>query len=80
MGELAKLPNIGKTVEEQLIRVGITSVDELKKIIRRFLFSPKCLYAKRLAFTSSASATAARISPISSTLMNCFINVVLKSI
>lgn len=32
MGELSNLPNIGKTVEEQLIRVGITSVDELKKI------------------------------------------------
>jgi len=32
MGELSKLHNIGKTVEEQLIRVGISSVDELKKI------------------------------------------------
>ena len=32
MGELSKLPNIGKTVEEQLIQVGISSVDELKKI------------------------------------------------
>ena len=32
MGELSKLHNIGKTVEEQLIRVGICSVDELKKI------------------------------------------------
>ena len=32
MGELAKLPNIGKTVEEQLLQVGITSVDELKRI------------------------------------------------
>lgn len=32
MGELSKLPNIGKTVEEQLIRVGISSVDELKKV------------------------------------------------
>ncbi|MDY2628526.1 MAG: TfoX/Sxy family protein [Lachnospiraceae bacterium] len=31
MGELAKLPNIGKTVEDQLIQVGITSVDELKQ-------------------------------------------------
>ena len=30
MGELAKLPNIGKTVEEQLNRVGITTVEELK--------------------------------------------------
>ena len=32
MGELSKLPNIGKTVEEQLIQVGISSVDELKSI------------------------------------------------
>ena len=32
MGELSKLPNIGKTVEEQLIQAGINSVDELKKL------------------------------------------------
>ena len=32
MGELSSLPNIGKTVEEQLFRVGISSVDELKRI------------------------------------------------
>ena len=32
MGELSKLPNIGKTVEEQLLQVGICSVDELKKV------------------------------------------------
>ena len=32
MGELSKLPNISKIVEEQLIRVGIDSADELKKI------------------------------------------------
>ncbi len=32
MGELSKLPNIGKKVEEQLIQVGINSVDELKKV------------------------------------------------
>ena len=32
MGELSKLPNIGKTVEEQLIQVGITSVDELRRV------------------------------------------------
>ena len=32
MGELSKLPNIGKTVEEQLNQVGINSVDELKNI------------------------------------------------
>lgn len=31
MGELSKLPNIGKTVEEQLNQVGIYSVDELKR-------------------------------------------------
>ena len=31
MGELSKLPNIGKTVEEQLVQVGIHSVDELKE-------------------------------------------------
>lgn len=32
MGELSKLPNIGKVVEEQLIQVGITTEDELKEI------------------------------------------------
>ena len=32
MGELAKLPNIGKKVEEQLIQVGIDSADDLKRI------------------------------------------------
>lgn len=32
MGELAKLPNIGKKVEEQLVQVGIDSADELKRI------------------------------------------------
>jgi len=32
MGELAKLPNIGKMVEEQLLQVGIGSADELKRI------------------------------------------------
>ena len=31
MGELSKLPNIGKTVEEQLMQVGITTADELKR-------------------------------------------------
>lgn len=31
MGELSKLPNIGKTLEEQLLSVGITSAKELKK-------------------------------------------------
>ena len=32
MGELSKLPNIGKVVEEQLLKVGIRSVDELVKV------------------------------------------------
>ena len=32
MGELSKLPNIGKTVEEQLIQVGINTPDELRTI------------------------------------------------
>ena len=32
MGELAKLPNIGKTVEDQLLQVGICSVDDLMKV------------------------------------------------
>ena len=31
MGELSKLPNIGKAVEEQLIQVGINTTDELKQ-------------------------------------------------
>ncbi len=32
MGELSNLPNIGKTVEEQLISVGIKSADQLKEL------------------------------------------------
>ena len=32
MGELSKLPNIGKSVEEQLSQVGITSLEELKAV------------------------------------------------
>lgn len=32
MGELSKLPNIGKSVEEQLIQVGINTPKELKEI------------------------------------------------
>lgn len=32
VGELSKLPNIGKTVEEQLNQVGINTADELKGI------------------------------------------------
>ncbi len=32
MGELSKLPNIGKNIEEQLSLVGINTVEELKKI------------------------------------------------
>lgn len=32
MGELSKLPNIGKVVEEQLNQVGIESLEQLKDI------------------------------------------------
>lgn len=32
MGQLSKLPNIGKVVEEQLIQVGIRTLDDLKNI------------------------------------------------
>lgn len=32
MGELSKLPNIGKVLEKQLNEVGINSIEELKKI------------------------------------------------
>ena len=32
MGELSKLPNIGKTVEAQLIQVGIDTTEKLKEI------------------------------------------------
>ena len=32
MGELTKLPNIGKVIEEQLKQVGITSEEELKAV------------------------------------------------
>lgn len=32
MGELSKLPNIGKTVEEQLNQVGINTYDELRDL------------------------------------------------
>ncbi len=34
MGELSKLPNIGKEVERQLNKVGIFTYDELKNIGR----------------------------------------------
>ncbi|MGI5985712.1 MAG: TfoX/Sxy family protein [Oscillospiraceae bacterium] len=32
MGELSKLPNIGKKIEEQLNAVGITNYEELKAL------------------------------------------------
>ncbi|QIB70393.1 TfoX/Sxy family protein [Aminipila butyrica] len=32
MGELSKLPNIGKEVERQLIDVGIESIEELQEL------------------------------------------------
>lgn len=32
MGELSKIPNIGKTVEAQLIQVGIDTTEKLKEI------------------------------------------------
>ena len=32
MGELSKLPNIGKEVEDQLSKVGVFTYDELKEI------------------------------------------------
>lgn len=32
MGELSELQNIGKVVEEQLVKVGISTAEELKKI------------------------------------------------
>ena len=35
MGELSKLPNIGKTVEEQLAQAGIVTADELRKIVAK---------------------------------------------
>lgn len=32
MGELAKLPNIAEKLEEQLLDVGISTVEELRKV------------------------------------------------
>lgn len=32
MGELSKLPNIGKTVEQQLMQAGIQTCEELKAV------------------------------------------------
>ena len=32
MGELSKLPNIGKIVEDQLMQVGISSADDLRRV------------------------------------------------
>ena len=32
MGELSKLPNIGKTVEEQLLQVGVSTIENLKAV------------------------------------------------
>ena len=33
MGELSKLPNIGKAVEEQLIQVGIVTPETLRGLV-----------------------------------------------
>ena len=43
MGELSKLPNIGKSVEEQLNLVGINTVEDLKIIMAtvKILFMPE---------------------------------------
>lgn len=51
MGELTKLPNIGKKVEEQLVQVGIDSADKLKRIgIRSALTAgiAAAIYRKRM--------------------------------
>ena len=32
IGELSKLPNIGRAVEEQLLQVGVDSAEELKRV------------------------------------------------
>ena len=48
MGELSKLPNIGKTVEEQLNQVGIHTADELKR------FGAKAVWLKIQEIDESA--------------------------
>ena len=41
MGELAKLPNIGKVLEEQLNQAGITTYEELKDCLLYTSPSPR---------------------------------------
>lgn len=48
MGELSKLPNIGKTVEEQLIKAGIDTVEKLRET------GAKAAWLKRQEFDESA--------------------------
>lgn len=48
MGELAKLPNIGIAVEEQLCQVGITTFDQLRE------FGSKQAWLKIKAIDDSA--------------------------
>ncbi|NLF79738.1 MAG: TfoX/Sxy family protein [Clostridia bacterium] len=55
MGELQRLPNIGKELERQLYEVGITSPEELRRIgsrdawLRIFAQDPSAGLAKLLA-------------------------------
>ncbi len=50
MGELSKLPNIGKTLEEQLLRAGITTPEQLRETgsreawLRILAFDPSACY------------------------------------
>ena len=57
MGELSKLRNIGKVVEEQLNEVGINTVDELIDIVVKIGATPPTtflfldgIYFKKLSF------------------------------
>ncbi len=48
MGELAKLPNIGKTVEQQLHQVGIDTPEQLRQV------GSKAAWSRILAHDPSA--------------------------
>ena len=56
MGELTKLPNIGKKLESQLADIGITTVDQLKEVgsreawLRILARDPSACTMRMLAF------------------------------
>ena len=42
MGELSKIPNVGKATEKDLIAMGYTTVESLKGMTARQLYDEEC--------------------------------------